>query len=251
MAAPHTEEVNPQENSSLLNRIPGEVRNKIFELVCIAYYDKSRPTPQNTYHYRPGFRYAHRIDTALLRTCRRVYTEAHHLPTSLNSHVEWHERNRGPSQYTALKAHHPAMTSVQLFMQQVWLESWDYTIARRLSEEYPHLRELKITIRHSDWWWWERWAPLHLDPKCHGRDNTPPSASTAWGRSVCRFANLERLVFELETRVGKKNELDAIVAKAGDWRFPHSYGHNLVLNPAKTKRTGWIGRTLRMFAVQI
>ena len=250
MSSSTNNEVNPQTESPLFNRIPGEIRNQIFALVFPAYYDKANPFPQDDYYYRPGFRYAHRIDTALLCTCRRAYLETHTLPCSLNSHVEWH--NRGPPIWTAKQASHRSMTSVQLFIQQVNLESWDQWIAQRLTQEYDHLRELRITIRHSDWWSWEHWATLGLDPKYSGRvawneysAASAPFEEGAWGRSFERFVGLERFVLELETREGKKSELDAIVARAGDWGFLLGDGKSLVLDPAKTRKTGWIGFKLR------
>jgi len=242
---------NPQEDSLLFNFIPAEIRNQIFDLVCTAYDDNAHPYPQDAYYYRPRFRYAHRIDTAILRTCRRAYMETRHLPGSLNSHVEWHNRSRGPPVWTAEQGSPRSATSVHLFMQQVCLQSWDQR-AYRLTQEFDHLRELKITIRHSDWWYWESDHALGLDPKSSesygiGQPadvNAPLIPNGAWGRSFYYLEGLEIFVLELETRVGKEKELEAIVARAKDWRFGLGDGSSLALDPAKTKRTGWIGRQL-------
>lgn len=239
---------NPQGNSPLFNLIPAEVRNQIFDLVLTAYDDKAHPYPQNAYYYRPNFRYAHRIDTALLRTCRRAYIETHDLPGRLNSRVEWHNPSRGPPVWTAEQGSPHSATSVHLFMQQVCLQSWDQR-AYRLTQEFDHLRELKITIRHSDWWYWEAGHALGLDPTSSGSHgtgqpadvNAPLIPNGAWGRSFYYFEGLERFVLELETRAGKKSELDAIVTKGKEWRFELGDGNSLVLDPAKTKRKGWIG----------
>jgi len=241
---------NPQEKSPLFNLIPAEVRNEIFDLVFTAYDDKAHPYPQDAYYYRPNFRYAHRIDTALLRTCRRAYIETRNLPGNLNSHVEWHNGSRGPPVWTAEQGSPHSVTSVHLFMQQVCLQSWDQR-AYRLTQEFDRLRELKITIRHSDWWYWESGDALRLDPKSSGPFetyqpadvNTPLVPNGAWGRSFYYFEGLERFVLELETRVAKKKELDVIVTSAKEWRFDLGDGNFLVLDPAKTKKNGWIGRT--------
>ena len=240
--------------SPLFNRLPAEIRNQIYRLVLQAYDDKSRPFPTDAFYYRPGFRYVLKIDTALLRTCRRVYAEAHGLLKCLNNeHVEWHGVARGPRTWTAKKASHSSMTCVQLFMQQVNLEYGHTSIAVRLARDFPCLQKLKITIRHSDWWNWEVWAPLAMDPGCKGQPSSTsfspaaaPFEENTWGRMFTHFPALERLVLELETREGKKEELDHIVARAADWRFPlESEEAFLVLGPQLTRKNGWIGRKLR------
>ena len=57
------------------------------------------------------------------------------------------------------------------------------------------------------------------------------------------FKGLKTLELELETVEGKRKELDEIIVRAADWRFPLGDGDILVLNPARTKRTGWQVRT--------
>ena len=146
------------------------------------------------------------------------------------------------------------MTCVQLFMQQVCLESWDRD-AWRLSQDFPCLKEMKITIRHSDWWYWEHGARLELDPGAEDFVEAPPEDSESesgslaenreWGHSFHHFQGLERFVLELETRFGKKNELDEIVRRARDWKFPLGVGVFLVPNHAMTRRTGWVGWKMR------
>lgn len=244
-------EPNLQLASPLFNRLPGEIRDHIFKFVLRAYYDRSRPFPTNAYYYRPGFRYATKLDTALLRTCRRVHSETVDLLKFLNNeHVEWHGQSRGPGDWTSQKSSHPKITRVHLFMQQTSLERW-YFLAIRLDRELSQLKILKITIRHSDWWWWESSESLALDPKQRGSpSNLNLSAvgdkwpSGAWGRTIDRFRSIENLVLELETREGKKPELDAIVARAPGWQFPGVRGR-LILDERQTKKKGWIGHRLR------
>lgn len=238
-------EINPQTSSPLFNRLPAEIRNEIFSLASTTTYDKNVSYPKNAYHYRPNFRHKRYIPSSLPLTCRLVYLESHSLLATHNTYIKW--CNRGLSDSPA----HPSMTSAQLFMQQVCLESWDH-IALRLSRSFDTLRELTITIRHSDWWSWEHSAPLGLDPKFEGTvykgcysKSTDPFAEGSWGMSFVHFRDLTRFVLELETREGKKGELDAIVAKADGWRFPLAEGKELVLDESKTKRTGWVGKKLR------
>lgn len=242
--------------SPLFSRLPAEIRNQIFCLVLRCYEDKNRPFPTDAFYYRPGFRYATRIDTALLHTCRRVYLEAQCLLKVVNNeHVEWHGSERGPRIWTADTASHSSMTSVQLFMQQVHLEYDHHAVAVRLDRHFPRLQDIKITIRHSDWWNWEMWAPLAMDPGCRGQPSSTsftsagvPFGLNTWGRMFTNFPTLEKFVLELETREGKKEELDNIVARAANWRFPlASEGAFLVLDRQLTRKHGWVGRKLRKF----
>lgn len=61
------------------------------------------------------------------------------------------------------------------------------------------------------------------------------------------FEELEVFELELETVEGKRGELDEIVRRAGEWRFPAGGGGGgeMVLNQKKTKRSGWWGEKLR------
>lgn len=251
-----TSDANPQSKSPLFARIPGEIRNHIFDLALTAYSGKQEPFEKDSYYYRPGFRYADQIlDTALLRTCRRIYQEACLVPFQNYECVEWHyrgppakiARNFARGNYSC-----PWLTSLHLFTQQFWLEdsSWP-SKARNVAFRYKNLRHLRITIRHSDWWWWERSAPLLLDAKQKGTKGTASATrhSTAadgfhvnsWGHQFSVFKGLKTFELELETVEGKRKELDEIAIRAADWRFPLGDGNVLVLNPARTKMTGWRG----------
>lgn len=256
-----TSNANPQKESPLFTRVPGEIRDHIFDLALTAYSGKQEPFAKDSYYYRPGFRYAdQKLDTALLRTCRRIYQEAYVIPFENYECVEWHERERGPSSAEARRfargdASCPWLTSLHLFTQQFWLEdsSWPNK-ARNVALRQKNLRHLKITIRHSDWWWWESSAPLILDAKhkgTKGRVIREPSTAAdgfhvnSWGHQFSVFKGLETFELELETVEGKRKELNKIVTRAADWRLPLGDGNVLVLNPARTKRTGWHGLKLR------
>ena len=253
-----TTNANPQKESPLFGRIPGEIRDRIFDLALTAYYGKLKPFEKNAYHYRPGFRYADRkFDTALLRTCRRIYQEAHLVPFQNYERVEWHAR--GPSRsdiknFTQDNFNDLLLTSLHLFTQQFWLEdySW-YNRARNIARRHS-LRHLKITIRHSDWWWWESSEPLLLDAKQGGtalpslyKNVSHGFHPRSWGSQFKFFKWLKTFELELETVEGKRKELDEIVLRAVDWRFPLGDENVLVLNPARTRRTGWHGLKLRKY----
>lgn len=250
-----TSNANPQTDCPFFGRIPGEIRDHIFDLALTAYSGKQDPLTKKSYYYRPGFRYAdERIDTALLCTCRRIYGEACLVPTQNYERVEWHDRKRGPSTPVARKFSRggPWLTSLHLFTQQFWLEDSSWRTKARNIARGKNLRHLRITIRHSDWWWWEDSSPLLLDAKQNGTASaTRHSTATdgfhakSWGHQFSLFKGLKTFELELETVEGKRKELDEIIVRAVDWRFPLGDGNVLVLNPARTKRTGWQGVELR------
>jgi len=252
--------VDPQSASPLFNCIPAEIRNHIFELALTAFDDKTKPYRQNAYYCRPGHRYAQKIDTNLLLTCRRILSETQDLPASINEYTLWYWR--GPpdvreneisleNSRSALMGRR-GLEKIHVFAQQFWLESYNRGPIRGFNAftsvwKYTFATHLKITIRHSDWWWWEYGAQLALDPKRAGRpaadDYSMPSSSFAegsWGSEFQNLIGLQSFELELETFEEKKDELDSIVSRASDWQFPLDGGHVLVLDHPKTRRMGWI-----------
>ena len=258
-----TSNANPQMESPLFSRIPGEIRDHIFDLALTAYSGKQEPFEKNAYYYRPGFRYAdQKIDTALLCTCRQIYREACQVPAQNYESVEWHQSDRGPAppltrRFARASYNCPWLKSLHLFTQQFWLEdsSWR-NAARNIAQRFhPNLQHLRITIRHSDWWWWETSAPLVLDAKRKGNNGHASTVGhsiasdgfhvSSWGQHFYFFKGLKTFELELETVEGKRKELDEIVIRAADWRFPLGDGNVLVLNPTQTRRTGWHGLKIR------
>src|SRR5215469_12343860 len=69
---------NPQLQSPLFNKIPPEIRNHIFAFV-LAEQDRAA-IPDYCYWYRPDYTHHRYIDTALLRTCRKIWLETYALP---------------------------------------------------------------------------------------------------------------------------------------------------------------------------
>ena len=168
-AAPiDTSNANPQKECPLFGRIPGELRNEIFNLALTAYAGKQVPYDKIDWRCRPGFRYADvRIDTALLRTCRRVYGEARLIPRQNYVHVQWcglfdSEPFTTIPRYIpeGIKAVYPWVTSLHLFPSQCWLECEGLAVCG-----HPRIRNLKITIRHCDWTPWTDRGRLMLDAK--------------------------------------------------------------------------------------
>ena len=252
--------INPQDTSPLFSRIPAEIRNCIFKLALTAYDDYTKPYKNGEYYYRPGHRYAHKVDTNLLLTCRLVLAETKDIPATINEYTCWFER--GPPWASTngltrlatedgigLLVRRSALKYVHLFTQQTWLEgSFTHFTDLWKSASPTHLT---ITLRHSDWWWWEHEAPLALEPKHFGmpRPNaisqpSDPFHRRSWGAAFRKISGLKTFVLELETVEKKKDELDAIVSRSPGWRFALYDGQVLVLDESRTTRTGWLGRRL-------
>ncbi|KAL8811342.1 MAG: hypothetical protein Q9223_000360 [Gallowayella weberi] len=254
--------VHPQLKSPLF-KIPPELRNYIFQLTLSAYEDPNRPYQPNAYYYRPGLTCALKIDTDLLLTCRRVYFEAHKISLSINEQLSWYYReppgiNNGhvPTDDrlgSVVRRRH--LKTIHVFAQQVWLEGRGFASFTRLLDStlmgYANPMTLIITLRHSDWWWWEYEAPLTLDPKKEGQASvtehsrpSDPFHSKSWGNQFRNVRGLKKLQMELETVEKKQRELDEIVERAKGWEFLLGEGRLLLPNKSITRRTGWTGAML-------
>ena len=250
-----------QEESPLFNLIPGEIRDRIFQYAVTEHAIRKEEYEKNAHYYRPGFRFAdQKIDTALLRTCRRVYQETRHLPSRNYVQVEWCYRappNIDPQRPRLSVFSHGSpnmedLKSLHLFTQQYWLEGWADHRSDTVAKKMPNLQYLKITLRHGDWWSWESSAPLRFDPKQRGTANmnrqsqaTDPFHQSSWGYQIRKLPNLKVFELELESIEGKRVELDEIIRRAPGWQFPMSGNQILALNPKETRRTGRIGLKLR------
>lgn len=160
--------IDPQAGSPLFNRIPPEIRNYIFELALTSFDDKTKPYKRSAYYYRPDFRYAQKIDTTLLCTCRRIFSETRSLSATINEYASWFNRPPPEVSKNALRnelsfnrtSSHPdrrqVARTIHLFTQQYWLEgqvrwNWGFkNFTRRWNLD--NATRLKITLRHSDWW---------------------------------------------------------------------------------------------------
>jgi hypothetical protein len=259
------ENVHLQNQSALFNAIPAEVRNRIFSIALTAYDDKSKPYQPRNWFYRPDWHFHRKISTTLLRTCKRVYLECYLLPLALNSHTFWAGAGRGPpSRYFASAYQTPPLSShdnvlgnwntsgnfrgffnnltaeqrgavgeLHFFLQHCYLEIVRFSPPLDPDSCRPiATKRLKITIRHQDWYWWERNEKLGLCPWKRGRtewnqmDTPMPRtrmewlSSQGWGAQLQYIQGLEELELELETLVGKREQMDGIVERAKKWIFP-------------------------------
>ena len=105
LGAANGQAFNKSQSASPLYNLPQEIRDAIFELVLTSYEDTSRLYDLGFIrlkHYydwaesHPGVFYHRVIDTALLRTCRLIYSETRFIPVAINSHVLHYSPNFTP-----------------------------------------------------------------------------------------------------------------------------------------------------------
>uniref|UniRef100_A0A8H7XS77 2EXR domain-containing protein n=1 Tax=Psilocybe cubensis TaxID=181762 RepID=A0A8H7XS77_PSICU len=201
-----TGDITPQVACLLFTSLPPEIRHRIFSFALQSYDDTSRPYPDNSYYSRPGYRYHQRINIALLAVCRRIYTETHALAVRVNEHVFWCSSMRGPpraffdnpkwyfSKFTVEQR--AAISHIHLFTQMYWVErAQSFRDFCELEDVHP--KQLTITIRHTDWWFWEL--------------NTPLAMKLHWLEYLQPMKKLTTLVMELETIERDHDQLDAVI----------------------------------------
>ena len=223
----------PQDMSPLF-ALPAELRNMIFELATAPYDDMENQYDVNSYCYRPGHHAKRVTSTALLLTCRRAWLEANDLPMRQAEHCFWFKDEERRPAWTQRdgelvgrsEEHRLAMFGrvltlsnraniqhVHLFAQMYWLEAhrWDVLgiLTRRATDTWPKV--LTITVRHTDWWWWENDALLDF--------------KDSWLQQLLNsqiIAGVQEFRLELETLDYKLVQLKPIVERLkklkGQWR---------------------------------
>ncbi|KAF2727400.1 hypothetical protein EJ04DRAFT_517272 [Polyplosphaeria fusca] len=212
--------VHAQTQSPLFSAIPAEIRNEIFDLALREYQDPEKPYNRYTYYTRPGSFAQTRVDFALLQTCKRIFKETMPIPLKnlearfyLGIHSE-----RVPPDY-AYQREYPDEAGFQICSkkrkQELSSKQWAAIQHINITAQLIALREscirqlfadrsglapkvVTITIRYTDWWYWENNHPLNLSG-VHMRGISFPNS-------------VERIVMQLETREGKRKELEQVIA---------------------------------------
>ncbi|KAF5968826.1 hypothetical protein FBULB1_10542 [Fusarium bulbicola] len=238
---------NPQGESPLYAKLPGEVRDNIFSYVLTDHPD---PTPtkkfkENTCYTRPSYLAAQSTDTRLLRTCRAIYRETWFKPFVLREHTEWAtSEDRAPPPGKAPPRLRPMVAEIskslgtdnveierlRIFAQMYRLEDNGLQDILRM----PHLapRTITLTIRHTDWWYWEEDEPLHFE------GNWIEGVSQALTPSTTQFC------IELESLERKKDQVDKIAKQMVDaWFFKRPDGVVLYADTSDANRkvSRWSG----------
>ncbi|KAF5685141.1 hypothetical protein FCIRC_3579 [Fusarium circinatum] len=237
----------PQDESPLYAKLPGEVRDNIFSYVLTDHPD---PTPtkkfkENTCYTRPSYLAAQSTDTRLLRTCRAIYRETWFKPFVLREHTEWAtSEDRAPPPGKAPPRLRPMVAEIskslgtdnveierlRIFAQMYRLEENGLQDILRT----PHLapRTITLTIRHTDWWYWEEDEPLHFD------GNWIEGVSQVLTPSTTQFC------IELESLERKKDQVDKIAKQMVDaWFFKRPDGVVLYADTSDANRkvSRWSG----------
>ncbi|KAL1868401.1 hypothetical protein Plec18167_008327 [Paecilomyces lecythidis] len=268
--------VDPQTSCPLFSVLPAEIRNLIYKFSLESEDASTDHSPRslyrrNAFYYRPGHKQPKRIQTALLQTCQKIYAEASLLPPAVNEHTFWFYRApphvkdaSSPLDYfrKMTPQQRAQVQHLHFFTQQFFLEDncWsDVWKGLKMGNGGRSLRgecriapkKMTITLRHTDWWFWEHNDPLGIDPFRPGRTRAADMGKAvcqhaerrAWGNQFVSILSLEELVIEFETVMRKRDQLDAIIQQAIHWKFPiqpdkSSY---LVADPGSKRAYTWIG----------
>ncbi|MCJ1367468.1 hypothetical protein MMC16_006601 [Acarospora aff. strigata] len=243
----------PQSASPLFSQVPPEIRNDIFKLALTEYNDTDQPYDLNTSYCKPGYRFRQRIHTDLLRTCRRVYEEAHLLPVAINDHVFWCYRPPPGRKYASdpsgyfgrmTSQQQDAVDCVHLFTQQdrlarLWRDVY------RMPEMHP--RKFKITLAYSDWELWESAAKRAMKatlaskglPDAMGRELDVSEVKPEWAFGLRHLRGLRELVVELKTVEAYRRQLDASASRALSWKFDLFDGNILSTEGTNVVTSTW------------
>ncbi|KAF5636788.1 uncharacterized protein FTJAE_5984 [Fusarium tjaetaba] len=237
----------PQDESPLYAKLPGEVRDSIFSYVLTDHPD---PTPdkrfkENTCYTRPSYLAAQSTDTRLLRTCRAIYRETWFKPFLLREHTEWATgEDRAPPPHKAPPRLRPMLAKIskslgtdKVEIERLRIFAQMYRLQENGLQEVlrtPHLapRTITLTIRHTDWWYWEEDEPLQFEGN--------------WIEGVCQVLTPSTTQFciELESLERKKDQVDKIAKQMVDsWFFKRPDGVVLYADTSDANRkvSRWSG----------
>ncbi|KAI9037333.1 uncharacterized protein KD926_000620 [Aspergillus affinis] len=230
------------QSQSPLFSLPPEIRLHIFSFALTKSLDPAHPYSPDTYYFRPGYTAPRPIHTALLHTCKRVYAEARHFPF-VNADLTFFlcSRARAPGfiplpqlrEFLARKKtkHGPLETShIQIFAQLYVLEQ-NSDFQEVLDVAHLDPKRVTLTIRHSDFWFWEDWQKLHMDGEWVNRVRFP--------NSVVEFA------IEMETIDKRAEEVKYLASEAVDkWFFTRKDGRILRAEKSDTSTSTWTGSSV-------
>ncbi|EMC91570.1 hypothetical protein BAUCODRAFT_45007, partial [Baudoinia panamericana UAMH 10762] len=227
---------NEQAGSSLFN-LPRELRDIVWAYATAPYEDPQAKFEESAYYCRPGHIARLKSDVALLLTCRRIWLEANAMPMLQAEHLYYFYRP-APDERTKwwmaqLSDHNRAnFGHLHMYAQMCNIERLtatpgalrEFFLSKRLQAGDFQPRVFHVTIRHTDWWYWEREAPLRLaDRWVVALLNTPDLRST------------KVLKLELETLDYKVDQLKPIVERLRDLNSEEKETHIINGKPQRTK----------------
>ncbi|KAM7211329.1 hypothetical protein V8F06_013285 [Rhypophila decipiens] len=218
--------------SPLFTVFPAEIRSEIFTLALSDFPDTENQYVADTLYTRPSYFAPRKSDVRLLRTCRAIYAESWHLPFTVREQTHWltsddrapPEHHSWVAKYSMLKAagvirqaqgiEVVEIQSLRLFAQMWAVEGGRVGgFMRDLVRHGVGPRSVTLTIRHTDWWWWESNHPLTFKgdwlTACKG--NIPSS--------------VREFHIELESLERKKDQVDSIAQQMAEkWYFVRKDG---------------------------
>ena len=230
-----------QSQSPLFSVIPPEIRNDIFKYALAEVETEDNQYHPDTCFRRPGYLAPHRTYTDLLRTCKRIYSEAWHLPWAGAEHVFYFAWDgRKPQRTVEVEDVQDKLTVVhdsqgeqeidhiRIFAQLVYLEDGS-RIRDVCNMDNFHPRSVTVTIRHTDFWNWEDDEPMRLA-------GTWMSWPTELPNSVREF-NLD-----LESIEQRKASVDYLADNIAErWHVKRKDGSVLVPDRAEKSVMRWTG----------
>lgn len=243
-----------QDSSPLFTCLPPEIRNYIFSFAVTDYLDTSPPEQYSlsTPYTRPSYFAPRRSDVQLLRTCRAIYAECWFMPFLRKEQTHWlGHPDRAPPEYDVRRKPNELASTLQriqqalpegqraeidgmhVFAQMFRVE--DGTLADLVATKHLHPKRLTVTIRHTDWWYWENDEPLHIQGEWLQR----------FGRSLS--SSTREVVLELETTMRKKKQLEEIGRKVTEkWfieRGTEVGGEMMYADKASIGTSTWTGES--------
>jgi hypothetical protein len=232
--------IHEQAQSTLFSVLPGEIRNHIWNYALADYQDETQLYDDATCYKRPDYLAPRKTDTVLLRTCKRIYQEAWFLPwTNAEQTFYLTTSDRRPPRTTTPNDMQktliaisktqtmPIIQHVRVFPQLYALESGQ-RLQDILNLKFFYPKVITITIRHTDWWFWESDNNLHFD--------------ATWV-DFCRFPNsLTELRVAFESLERKKEQIDDVVKQAMEgWVFRRKDDTELSAKDCQPEIMRWSG----------
>ena len=219
-----------QEQSLFFSKLPAELRDDVYRFALSDYEDIEEAYSDDTCYKRPGYLAKRRTDTALLRACQRIYLEAWHIPWIVKEHTVYltsHDRKPEGSQPEDLttklsmvyQAHGESAT--EMGHLRIFAQLYNLEPGTKLQSllDIPHLniKCITITIRHTDFWFWERDAPIYIRSDFVKRCRLPDSVT--------------ELRMELESLERRQPQIEEIAQKMrSSWAFRRHDGKLLIVN---------------------
>jgi hypothetical protein len=188
----------------------------IWAFATAAVEDANQPFDKNAYYYRPGHTAKLKTNYNILLTCRQAWLEAHALPMLQAEHSFWYHRaapdarsKEWMANLTPLNRKH--FGTLHLYAQMYAIEGLTCELDKlrnfflpphspsRFTGEFQPSK-FHVTIRHTDWWYWENDTPLRFEYR--------------WFQAMLDSPDLRRtetVKLELETLDYKVSQLNPIV----------------------------------------